>query len=189
MSTIIWANTDWHCWSMPLTGYPVSEPGNWTPEAGFHYQINRRNHDRFSMLTDAGVADLTASVKCGGRLMRWRLQHFTDRHADKLDELIRLGAFAEPDLSSIGLAMIAYRHWEQFGNLLIAEVLVLHMLRMEYTVAEIMDELYAEQILRGESRDDGFAAFVANCGTALQYENLSDRLKPKASTDAKKVKI
>ena len=58
MSTIIWAKTDWHCWTMPLTGYPVSESGDYTPEVGFSYQINYRNRDRFSVLNDAGAEAL-----------------------------------------------------------------------------------------------------------------------------------
>ena len=133
MSTIIWAETDWHCWTMPLTGYPVSESGDYTPESGFHYQVNTRSHDRFSVLTDAGVAELMHDLQGGAKLMRWRLQHFTDRHVNELLELLRLCALAEPDPSSIGLVMIAYRHWQQFDNLKIAQALLLHLLRAEYT--------------------------------------------------------
>lgn len=188
MKKITWAKAPWHCWTAPLFSYLASESDDYEPRKGFRYQVNQRNLDRFSLLDDADMAELVHDIEIGARLMRWRLQHFTDRHADKLDKLIALGAFAEPDPSSIGLAMIAYRHWEQFSNVLIAEVLVLHMLRMDYTVAEIMDELYAEQILRGESRDEGFAAFVADCEVVLRHQRLNEQLGPKSEI-RKKVKI
>lgn len=188
MSTIIWAKAPWHCWSAPLFSYPTTESDDYELRKGFRYQVNQRNLDRFSVLDDAGMAKLEHDIENGARLMRWRLQHFTDRHADKLEELIALGALVEPDPSSIGLAMIAYRHWEQFDNVLIAEVLVLHMLRMDYAVAEFMDELYAEKILRGESRDEGFAAFVADCEVVLRHQRLSERLGPKYEV-RKNVKI
>ena len=189
MSTIIWAETDWHCWTMPLTGYPVSESGDYTPEAGFHYQVNTRSHDRFSVLTDAGVAELMHDLQGNAKLMRWRLQHFTDHHVDKFLELLRLGALAEPDPSSVGLMMIAYRHWQQFDNLKIAQALVLHLLRAEYTHDELLDELYSEQNMRGEKRDKGFIRFVDNCEIVLQHERLLQQLKPKDVRETRKVKI
>lgn len=188
MSTITWTKAPWHCWTAPLFSYPASESDDYEPRQGLRYQINQRNLDRFSLLDDVGMAELENDIEAGANLMRWRLQHFTDRHADRLDKLIALGAFAEPDPSSIGLAMIAYRHWEQFGNLLIAEVLVLHMLRMEYTADEVMNELHAEQILRGESRDEGFAAFIADCEVVLRHQRLNKQLGPKSEV-RKKVKI
>jgi hypothetical protein len=189
MSTIIWAKTDWHCWTTPRTGYPVSESGDYTPEAGFHYQINSRNHDRFSVLTDAGVSELKEAVQRGKKLMRWRLQHFNDGHATELENLLKAGALAEPDPSSVGLAMIAYRHWMEMKNSRVAEVLVLYMLRLQMTPDEIVDDLMQENSMWGEDRNERFAAFVGRCETVLQHERLSERLPPKAGTDAKKVKI
>ena len=188
MSNFKWAETDWHCWTMPLTGYPVSESGDYTPESGFHYQINHRNRDRFSVLDDDGVAELMQRLHDGAKLMRWRLQHFSDKHAGQLQELIGLGVLAEPDPSSIGLAMVAYRHWEQFGNLLVAEALMLHMFRMDYTKVEILNELYEEQTLCGESRHEGFTAFIDHCKIVLKYQRLNSRLPLKIGPE-KKVKI
>ena len=186
---IIWAETDWHCWTIPRTGYPVSEAGDYTPQAGFHYQINSRNHDRFSVLTDAGVAELKETVQHGKKLMRWRLQHFNDGHATELENLLKAGALAEPDPSSVGLAMIAHRHWMEMKNSRVAEVLVLYMLRLQMTPDEIVDDLMQENSMWGEDRNERFAAFVGRCETALRHERLSERLKPKAGTDAKKIKI
>ena len=58
------------------------------------------------MLKDAEVDQLVRSVRTGAKLMRWRLQHFTDRHVNELLELLRFGALAEPDPSSTGLVPI-----------------------------------------------------------------------------------
>ncbi len=186
---ILWAETDWHCWTLPRTGYPVSESRDYTPEAGFHYQINSRNHDRFSVLTDAGVSELKEAVQRGKKLMRWRLQHFNDGHAVELVSLLKAGALAKPDPSSVGLAMIAYRHWMEIKNLCVAEALVLHMLRLQMAPDEIVDDLMQENCMWGEDRDERFAAFVGRCETALRHDRLSERLQPKAGTDAKRVKI
>lgn len=43
--------------------------------------------------------------------------------------------------------------------------------------------------MSGEDRDEQFATCVVRCGTALRHEQLSERLKPKAGADAKKVKM
>ena len=141
------------------------------------------------MLNDVEVNQLVKSVKTGAKLMRWRLQHFTDRHVNELVKLLTLGALAEPDPSSIGLVMIAYRHWHQFDNLKIAQALLLHLLRAEYTRDELLDELYSEQSMRGMSRDVGFSKFVGVCTIVLQHERLSQQLKPKDASDTRKVKI
>ena len=186
---IIWAETDWHCWTIPRTGYPVSESGDYTPEAGFHYQINSRNHDRFSVLTDTGVAELKKAVQQGKKLMRWRLQHFNDGHATELKNLLRAGALAEPDPSSVGLAMIAHRHWMEMRNSRTAKVLVMYVLRMQMTADEIMDELMQETDMLEASRDEKFAVFVGECVTNWRCECLSVQLKPKPSNCTKKVKI
>lgn len=188
MSNITWAEINWHSWTMPLTGYPVSESGDYTPEAGFRYQINHRNRDRFSVLDDENVQALTVAVQRGEKLMRWRLQHFSDDHAVELEQLLKCGSLAEPDPSSVGLVMIAHRHWMEMDNPQIAEVLVIYLLRLQMSVDDIVDELMQENCMLGEHRDERFAAFVARCGTALLYTKLSKQLEPKVGTE-KTVKI
>jgi hypothetical protein len=189
MSNIKWAEIDWHSWTMPLTGYPVSESGDYTPEAGFHYQINHRNRDRFSVLDDDDVQALTIAVQRGEKLMRWRLQHFSDNHAKELERLLKVGALAEPDPSSVGLVMIAHRHWMEMENPLIAEVLVIYLLRLHMTVDDIVDELMQENCMSGRDRDERFAAFVGDCCTVLLHERLSEQLSTKAVAETKRVKI
>ena len=141
------------------------------------------------MLKDDEVSQLVKSARTGEKLMGWRLQHFTDRHVNELLKLLGLGALAEPDPSYIGLVMIAYRHWQQFDNLKIAQALVLHLLRAEHTHDELLDELYSEQNMRGEKRDKGFIRFVDNCEIVLQHERLLQQLKPKDLRETRKVKI
>ena len=189
MNKIIWAQTNWHVWTNSILGYPPLNGCDYYPHEGFSYQCNLRNHDRFSMLKDDEVSQLVKSARTGEKLMRWRLQHFTDRHVNELLKLLGLGALAEPDPSSIGLVMIAYRHWQQFDNLKIAQALVLHLLRAEYTHDELLDELYSEQNMRGEKRDKGFIRFVDNCEIVLQHERLLQQLKPKDLRETRKVKI
>ena len=189
MNKITWAQTDWHVWTTSIAGYPPMKSGDYWPEPGFSYQFNQQNHDRFSMLKDVGVNQLVKSVRTGAKLMRWHLQHFTDRHINELLELLRLGALAEPDPSSIELVMIAYRHWQQFDNPQIAEALVLHLLRTKYNHAEVMDELYSEQSMRGMSRDESFSSFVGDCKTVLQHERFLQQLKSKGASETRKVKI
>lgn len=189
VADIFWAETDWHCWRMAVMGYPASEAADYEPNAALDYQPNFRTHTMHSVLSDTGVAALEAAVKRGEKLMRWRLQHFSDDHATELEYLLKAGALAEPDPSSVGLAMIAHRHWMEMQNPRVAKVLVLYMLRLQMTPDDIVDELMQENSLSGEDRDENFAAFVVRWGTALQHERLSDRLKPKSGTDAKKVKI
>ena len=75
-----------------LIDYPPPKGCGYYPHEGFSYQCNLRNHDRFSMLKDDEVSQLVKSVRTGAKLMRWRLQHFTDRHVNELLELLRLGA-------------------------------------------------------------------------------------------------
>ena len=131
------------------------------------------------MLKDDEIIQLVKSVRTGAKLMRWRLQHFTDRHVNELLKLLRLGALAEPDPSSIGLVMIAYRHLQQFENLKIAQALVLHLLCAECTHDELLDELYSEQNMRGKKRDTGFIRLIDNCETILKHERLSQQFKPR----------
>lgn len=188
MSTIIWAETDWHCWRMAVMGYPASEADDYEPKAAYDYQPNFRTHTMHSVLTDAGIVDLTVAIKRGEKLMRWRLQHFGDDHATELEYLLKDGALAEPDPSSVGLAMIAHRHWMEMDNPRVAKVLVLYMLRLQMTPDEIVDELMQENSMLGENRDEDFAAFVRRCGTVLLRQRLTQQLKPKAGTE-KKVKI
>ncbi|KIQ21947.1 hypothetical protein RT97_27140 [Variovorax paradoxus] len=186
---IVWAETAWHCWRMPAASYPPSEADDYEPNPTYDYQPNFRTHTMHSVLTDAGVTELKAAVQRGEKLMRWRLQHFSDDHVTELESLLKAGALAEPDPSSVGLAMIAHRHWMEMRNRRIAEVLVQYLLRLRITPVEIVGELMQENSMSGEGRDERFATFVGRCGTALQHEWLSARLKPKAGTDTKKVKI
>ncbi len=72
---------------------------------------------------------------------------------------------------------------------LIAQALVLHLLRSEYTYDEFLDELYSEQSVHGMSRDEAFNNFVDDCKTVLQQERLLQQLKPKDASDTRKVKI
>ncbi|MCU4118412.1 hypothetical protein [Variovorax sp. N23] len=188
MSAIIWAETDWHCWRMAVMGYPASEADDYEPRPAHDYQPNFRTHTMHSALTDAGVADLTAAINRGEKLTRWRLQHFSDDHATELENLLSAGALAEPDPSSVGLAMLAHRHWMEMGNPRVAKVLVMYMLQLQMTADDIVDELMNENSMSGEDRDDRFAAFVVNCQTELRHEGLSNRLPPKAGAE-KKVKI
>jgi hypothetical protein len=185
---IVWAETAWHCWRMPCESYLPSEADDYEPNSAYDYQPNFRTHTMHSVLTDAGVAQLKEAVQRGKKLMRWGLQHFSDDHATELESLLKAGALAEPDPSSVGLAMIAHRHWMEMGNRRIAEVLVQYLLRLHMTPAEIVDELMQENGMSVEDRDERFAAFVSRCGTALQHERLSERLPPKHFGE-KKVKI
>lgn len=185
---IIWAETTWHCWRMPAGSYPPSEADDYEPRSAYDYQPNFRTHTMHSVLTDGGVADLKEAVKRGEKLMRWRLQHFSDDHATELEHLLKDGALAEPDPSSVGLAMIAHRHWMEMDNPRVAKVLVLYMLRLQMTPDGIVDELMQENSMSGEDRNERFAAFVRRCGTVLLHQRLSEQLKPKAGTE-KKVKI
>lgn len=186
---IIWAETAWHHWRMAVMGYPASEAADYEPNAAFDYQPNFRTHTMHSVLADVGVADLMEAVRNGEKLMRWRLQHFSDRHATELEKLLKAGALAEPDPSSVGLAMLAYRHWMEMGNPQVAEVLVTYMLRLHMTPDDIVDELMQENCMTGWDRDEKFGIFVANCETELRHQSLLDRLKPKTGADAKRVKI
>ena len=135
MSTdsIKWAEASWHCWMVPASGYPVAESGDYTPRAGFRYQGNYRNRDRFSVLDDEGVQTLAVAVKRGEKVMRWRLQHFSDEHATQLESLLANGALTEHDPSSVGLAMVTHRHLIEMGNPRVAKVLVMYMLRLQMT--------------------------------------------------------
>ena len=142
----------------------------------------------YSVLTDAGVAELMGAVRDGKKLMRWRLQHFSDRHATQLENLLKVGALVEPDPSSVGLAMLAHRQWMEMQNPRVAKVLVLYMLQLQMTADDIVDELMQENSMSGEDRDQQFAAFVGRCQTALRHDRLSNQLAPKAGTE-KKVKI
>ncbi|MFM9427809.1 hypothetical protein RCH10_004271 [Variovorax sp. GrIS 2.14] len=189
MNRINWAKTDWHCWRMAVMGYSASEAVDYEPNAAFDYQPNFRTHTMHSVLTDAGVAELKEAVKRGEKIMRWRLQHFSDDHTTELECLLKAGALVEPDPSSVGLAMIAHRHWMEMGNRRIAEELVQYLLRSQMTPAEVVDQLMQEISISGEDRDERFAAFVGRCETALRHERLSDRLSLKDGADAKKVKI
>lgn len=189
MSTIIWAETDWHCWRMAVMGYPASEADDYEPRSAFDYQPNFRTHTMHSVLTGAGVAKLKEAVRRGEKLMRWQLQHFSDDHATDLESLLHAGALAEPDPSSVGLAMIVHRQWMEMQNPRVAKVLVLYMLRLQMTADDIVDELMQENSMSGEDRDEQFADFVGRYETEWLHDQLSDRLKPKTGTDAKKVKI
>lgn len=189
MSTIIWAETDWHCWRMAVMGYPASEADDYEPRPAHDYQPNFRTHTMHSVLTDASVTKLKEAVRRGEKLMRWRLQHFSDRHATELEDLLKAGALAEPDPSSVGLAMIAHRQWMEMQNPRVASVLVMYMLLLQMTADDIVDDLMQENSMSGEDRDERFGAFVARCGTELRHQSLLDRLKPKTGADAKKVKL
>ena len=189
MSAIIWAETDWHCWRMAVMGYPASEADDYEPRSVFDYQPNFRTHTMHSVLTDASVTKLKEAVRRGEKLRRWRLQHFSDDHATELEDLLKAGALAEPDPSSVGLAMIAHRHWMEMQNPRVAKVLVLCMLQLQMTGEDIVDELMQENSMFGEDRNEQFAQFVARCGTELRHQSLSDRLKPKTGADTRKVKI
>lgn len=187
-ANIVWAEIDWHCWRMAVMGYPASEADDYEPRSAFDYQPNFRTHTMHSVLTDAGLAKLKEAVRLGEKLRRWRLQHFSDDHATELECLLKAGALVEPDPSSVGLAMIAHRHWMEMGNPRVAKVLVLYMLRLQMTPDEILDGLMQENSMSGEDRDEGFSGFVGRCGIALQHERLSERLAPRNGAE-KKVKI
>lgn len=188
MSNIKWAQLPWHCYVREFFPYGPELADDHEPRPGLTY-CEHSSWVFYSKPTDEDIESLSDQARNGAKLMRWQLQHFTDRHANKLEALLMHGLLTEPDPSEINLAMVAYRHWQLAGHKQVAKILVTYMLQTGSDGRAIAGMLCENGQRRWDYLDIGFDEFVRVCDTELRYKNLSVALKEKGSVEMRKVKI